>query len=522
MNRLRGPERIVVIGAGFGGLAAAIRLAGYGYAVTVLDKEAAPGGKARHVRVGEAAIDGGPTVFTMKWVFDRLLAGRGIRLEDTVALTTADLLARHAWPDGSRLDLHADIARSARAIAAFSDAANADGYLRFCADSRGIFDILKEPFIAGQRPNMARFLARLGPLSIRRHLMLRPFTALWPALARYFTDPRLRQLFARYATYVGSSPFATPATLMLVAHVEQDGVWMVKDGMHGLARGLMRIGERLGVRYRFGAGVAEILTDGGRAAGVRLADGETIPAAAVIYNGDVSALAAGHLGMAGRRLGLRPVEPRARSLSAMAFTGLVKTPDFPLAHHTVFFGDDYRDEFSAIFERRTVTDAPTVYVCAQDRASDGTLNDAARAAGRERVLMLVNAPADGDAHDYGPDEVEQWLTRTCRQMARCGLAPDRQSMRMTATAPDGFNALFPGSGGALYGAASHGWMASFKRPGAATRLPGLYLAGGSVHPGPGVPMATLSGLLAAERCLADRVSMPPFRLADISGGTSTG
>ncbi len=488
----------------------------------VLDRQAAPGGKARHVRVGDAAIDGGPTVFTMKWVFDRLLADHGIALEDAVSLTRADLLARHAWSDGSRLDLHADVEQSACAIAAFSDAANADGYLRFCADSRAIFDTLKEPFIAGQRPTMARLLWRLGPLSIRRHLMLRPFAALWSALGGYFPDPRLRQLFARYATYVGSSPFATPATLMLVAHVEQDGVWMVDGGMHGLARGLMRIGERLGVRYRFGAQVAEILTDGQRATGIRMADGQTMSATAIIHNGDVSALAGGQLGLGRQHLGIGAVKPRARSLSAMAFTGLIATPDFPLAHHTVFFGDDYADEFAAIFKRRSVTDAPTVYVCAQDRASDCTLNEAARRAGRERVLMLVNAPANGDQHTYGPDEVEQWLTRTCRQMARCGLTLDRTSMQVTATTPDGFNALFPGSGGALYGPASHGWMASFRRPGAATKLPGLYLAGGSVHPGPGVPMATLSGLLAAERFLTDRALMRRSPRAAIFGGTSTG
>lgn len=503
-----------------GGLAAAIGLAGKGYDVLVLEKEETPGGKARHVRVGDAAIDGGPTVFTMKWVFDRLLEGSDQRIEDVVDITMADILARHFWTDGTALDLHADIDRSADAIAAFSDAANADGYRRFCADSGRVFETLKEPFMAGQRPNMAQFLWRIGPLSIRRHLALRPFETIWSALGGYFPDPRLRQLFARYSTYVGSSPFMTPATLMLVAHVEQDGVWMVDGGMHALAKGLVQLGEARGVRYRFGAGVAQIVTGNDRAvSGVVLDDGERVEASAIVFNGDVSALANGTLGEAALGAKLRPVEPAKRSLSAMVWTGLMDVADFPFAHHTVFFAPDYADEFGAIFGQRAVTDAPTVYVCAQDRASDGTLNAEAQARGTERVLMLINAPGDGDMKDYDDEEAEKCLTQTLDLLARCGLHLDRTMLDARVTTPATFNRLFPGSGGALYGRASHRWLASFQRPGARTALKGLYLAGGSVHPGPGVPMATLSGMLAADAFLTDRPLTPSYRPAAISGGT---
>ncbi|WP_306120408.1 MULTISPECIES: 1-hydroxycarotenoid 3,4-desaturase CrtD [unclassified Roseitalea] len=521
MNTIGQRQRIVVIGAGMGGLAASIRLAGHGYDVLVIEAQESPGGKARHVAVDDAHIDAGPTVFTMKWVFDRLLAEKGLALEDEVELGQAGTLARHAWPDGSMLDLHADIDASVEAIAEFSDRANAEGYRRFCSHSRAIFETLKEPFIAGQRPSMAGFIARLGPLSIRRHLMLKPFTMLWPALGRYFTDPRLRQLFARYATYVGSSPFMTPATLMLIAHVEQDGVWTVRGGMHALAQGLVRLGARCGVRHRFGARVERIVTHGSRVTGVVLEDGEAVEASAIVFNGDVSALAGGLLGKAATAAGAKPVPPDKRSISAIAVAGLMAPPDFPLAHHTVFFGSDYRDEFAAIFERRTVTAEPTTYICAQDRASDGTLSEAARKAGRERFLMLINAPADGDLKDYTAGEIDRCMDKAMTVLRRGGLTLDRAAMRVHTTAPDGFARLFPGSGGAIYGRASHGWMASFKRPGARTRIWGLYLAGGSVHPGPGVPMATLSGMLAGDAFLSDRFSTARFQDAAISGGMST-
>jgi len=504
-----------------GGLAAAIGLAGNGYDVLVLEKEDAPGGKARHVTVGDVAIDGGPTVFTMKWVFDRLLEGSDQRLEDVVDISMADILARHFWTDGTTLDLHADIDASAEAIAAFSDETNAAGYRRFCADGERIFETLKEPFMADQRPNLAEFMWRIGPLSIRRHLALRPFRMIWSALGGYFSDPRLRQLFARYSTYVGSSPFMTPATLMLVAHVEQDGVWMVDGGMHALAKGLVQLGEARGVRYRFGAGVKRIVTHEDRVVtGVLLDDGEPIEAAGIIFNGDVSALAKGLVGDAAMAAKCDPVEPARRSLSAMVWTGLMDVPEFPLAHHNVFFAPDYRDEFGAIFGRRVITDAPTVYICAQDRASDGTLNAKAQARGTERVLMLINAPGDGDMRDYEDEEAETCLTQTLDQLARCGLHLDRTMLDARLTTPTAFNRLFPGSGGALYGRASHGWLSSFRRPGARTALKGLYLAGGSVHPGPGVPMATLSGMLAADAFLSDRSLTPSFPAAATSGGTS--
>ena len=136
--------------------------------------------------------------------------------------------------------------------------------------------------------------------------------------------------------------------------------------------------------------------------------------------------------------------------------------------------------------------------------------------------MLVNAPADGDVKDYGDNEIEQCLTTVCDQLKRCGMVLERQTLRAQVTTPSTFNNLFPGSGGALYGRATHGWLASFQRPGARTALKGLYLAGGSVHPGPGVPMATLSGMLAADALLSDHGLTQSSHPMAISGGMSTG
>ncbi|MGG5888744.1 1-hydroxycarotenoid 3,4-desaturase CrtD [Falsiroseomonas sp. HC035] len=487
-----------MVGAGMGGLAAATDLARRGARVTVLERAATPGGKMRHVQAGGAAIDGGPTVFTMRWIFAGLFEDAGRRLEDFLQLHQADILARHAWRAGGRLDLFADVERSADAIGDFAGARDAQGYRDFTARSADIFRTLEKNFIAAQRPSPLDLVRRVGRLDALWRTM--PWATMWQALGGHFTDPRLRQLFGRYATYCGCSPFLAPATLMLVAHVEQDGVWLVQGGMRRVAEAIRNLAESQGATFRFGADVLDIVVERGRAAGVRLADGEVIAADAVVFNGDVAALGQGLLGGAARRAA-RDTPRAVRSLSAVTWCVNAPTRGFPLTHHNVFFAEDYAEEFAAIFRRRGITAAPTVYICAQDRGHGAVAEGAP-----ERLLLLVNAPADGDLGEMPEAALHDLQTRSLALLRACGLEVAADASNTTTTTPAGFHALFPGSGGALYGRASHGATGTFARPGAASRLPGLYLAGGSVHPGPGIPMAAMSGRLAAARLLEDTAS----------------
>jgi len=181
---------------------------------------------------------------------------------------------------------------------------------------------------------------------------IRPFSSMWPALGQYFRDPRLQQLFGRYATYCGSSPYLAPATLMLVAHVEREGVWNIEGGMHGLAQALADNAKSFGATIRYGQEVSEVLIACGRACGVRLASGERIGADAVIVNADVAAVAGGLFGINARRAAAA-IPARARSLSAMTWSMVAKTDGFPLGRHNVFFSRDYHAEFDDIFRRDT-------------------------------------------------------------------------------------------------------------------------------------------------------------------------
>ena len=267
-------DRVVIVGAGVAGLVSAFALAARGLDVTVLERRDAPGGKMRQVAIGPARIDSGPTVFTMRWVFDELFAAAGRNFADHVHLQPLETLARHAWDEDSRLDLFADEERTIDAIGGFAGAAEAEGYRAFCRDTKRIYDILEKPFLRAPQPSMSGLIGAGGFRGLMRLPQIKPFSSMWSALGQYFRDPRLQQLFGRYATYCGSSPYLAPATLMLVAHVERSGVWSIDGGMRALAQALAEGAKSFGATIRYGQEVSEVLIACGRACGVRLASGE--------------------------------------------------------------------------------------------------------------------------------------------------------------------------------------------------------------------------------------------------------
>lgn len=493
-DRPKTSRPVVIIGAGMGGLAAAITLAAKKIPVVVLERHAHPGGKMRQLFVAGQAIDAGPTVFTMRWVFENLYAQAGLEFSEHVRLDKADLLARHSWQGSDSLDLFVELEQSMQAISEFAGNNEADNYRRFARKSKEVFSTLDHSFMRAQRPNPVALSLHGGLSGMIDMAKTQPFVSLWKSLSKDFNDPRLRQLFARYATYCGSSPFKAPATLMLIAHVEKAGVWMVQGGMHALAKTMANTLELLGGEIRYSSGVKTLDIEDQQVTSVLLESGESVPCNAVIFNGDTQALATGLLGQSASKACTTRAEA---SLSAVTQCQYAITSGYQLAHHTVFFGNDYVDEFEGIFARSELTDNPTVYVCAQDRS--GSADTQIGKNQHERLFSLVNAPAR-KMHDAERSEALEKMHQTLTSQ---GLKIDDEQGQSIVTGPNQFGRLFPASDGALYGRPTHGWMGSFKRPGSRSSIQGLYLCGGSVHPGAGVPMASLSGQLAAERLCAD-------------------
>jgi len=505
--------RVIVVGGGAGGLAAAVDCSRRGAQVVVLERDAHVGGKIRQEWVDGQPIDAGPTVLTMRWVFEQLFADAGEALADRVELEPLRVLARHAWEDGSRLDLFVDREASAAAIAGFASQKDADGYRAFCRHTAAIYQKVQGPFIRDARPTMLSLFGSLGLRGLPKVLDIDFHRTMWKALGEFFGDPRLRQLFARYATYYGCNPFEAPATLNLIAHVEQAGVWAPRGGMAAISTAVGELARRCGAEIRCGAHVEAIEVAGGRARAVRLASGERLEADAVIFAGDVSALAGGLLGPAVASAVKGPPRDR-RSLSALTWCLRGEVRGMELAYHNVLFSRDYAGEFADLCARGVLPREPTVYVCAPDRLEGGART------GVERLFVLVNAPPRGGEGRFSAREIEACERATFQRFERCGLSMTRAS-EATTTTPDDFAARFPGTGGAIYGAATRGWTDALSRLTARTRLAGLYLAGGSVHPGAGVPMATLSGRFAATSACEDLASTGLSLRAATSGGTST-
>lgn len=482
--------KVIVIGSGIGGLTSAIDLAASGHQVTVLEMHDAPGGRMRERTVSGIGIDSGPTVFTMRWVFDELFALAGTSLDQQLSLRRASELARHVWTDGSTLDLFADLEDSVQAIQEFAGETEGHAYRSFAMRSERVFETLDDAFMRNEKPSMFSLPFRIGLRNISRLVETRPWMTLWQQLGRDFADPRLRQLFARYATYCGSSPLRAPATLMLIAHAEREGVWIVDGGMQRFAEAMSALAGRLGAELRYSCRASELLVTDRRVTGVVLASGERLHADAVVFNGDVNALSAGLLG-ADARCAVPDRQRETRSLSAVTLSLVVKRCDYSLKYHTVFFGNNYPEEFAAIFERQDFCDQPTVYVCAQDRVEGNTLGET------ERLFLLMNAPA----RELTESETIASRELLLRALAKHGLVLD--IVDEVITTPNAFAERFPGTDGAIYGWPTHGMHGSFERSGSRSAMQGLYFAGGSVHPGPGIPMVALSGRIAARAIRKD-------------------
>ncbi|MEO1238740.1 MAG: FAD-dependent oxidoreductase, partial [Pseudomonadota bacterium] len=402
----------LVIGAGFGGLSTAVWLLAAGHRVTVIDSAATVGGKARTVPSAAGPVDAGPTVLTLRNVFDDMFAALGARLDDHVTLTAEPVLARHWWTNGTTLDLFTDPGASADAIDAFAGPDDAAAFRAFRAETETLFDAFRGPMMESASPRLASLAAAAlkNPTALPALL---PWATMARRLAGQFRDPRLRQLFGRYATYVGGSPYGSPALLSLIWRAEELGVWRVDGGMHVLADALARLASDRGAEIRLGEKIDRLERQGDKITAAISDMGHRLRADQIVFAGDPRALEQGLLGgYACKAVPRRSVEPRSLSARVWSFAG--RPAGRQLLHHNVFFGEDAQREFGPI-AKGEVPDRATLYVCAEDRGTGRTPPHL------ERFEIIENAAPLGGT----PEEATACRTRVFQTLARRGLIFDQ-------------------------------------------------------------------------------------------------
>jgi phytoene desaturase len=479
--------RIAVIGAGVGGLAAAARLTAAGHRVTVFERSAVPGGKlGRYERVtpaGTFRFGTGPGLLTMPWVFEDLFRATGDALEPALSPRALDPIADYRFTDGTRFGSSADPGEfCARLDAALGGGAGAQ-WSRFFERAGRIWTATRGPFLESPVHGL-RTLARQS-VRVRDLAAIAPWRTLRGLVNSYLDDPRLRMFAERYATYTGSDPRRAPAALAAVPYAELTyGGWYLDGGLRTLA-------DALAARcpdIRYGTAVRRVLVSGGRAGGVELDDGSVFRSGAVVANAD-----AAHLY---RDLLPLPSQLRRLSRATPSLSGFVlllglrgRTPG--LAHHTVLFpGGPYEREFDEVFGGRLAAD-PTLYVSAPE-------DPAMVPDGHEAWFVLVNAPRHGPVDWREPGLADRYGARLLELLAARGLDVRDRILFAHARTPADLEAETASPGGAIYGTSSNGARAAFLRPANRSPVPGLFLAGGSAHPGGGLPLVALSAKIAAS------------------------
>ncbi|MGC9399764.1 MAG: phytoene desaturase family protein [Anaerolineae bacterium] len=486
---------IIVIGAGIGGLSAAIHLVSAGARVHVLEQNDHVGGKMGRLETAGFTWDTGPSVITMRHVFEELFAAAGRNLADYLTLEPVEPLTHYVYPDGTIFDATRDLPRLLAQVEAI-EPRDVEGLLRFLSHAAALHRITGDVFIYGEPPTLRDILG----VPLRDLPQVDAWRTMHRAVRAYVRSPKLRQLLGRFATYVGASPYRAPAVLNVIAHVEiNQGVWYPVGGVYTIAEALQRLAEELGITVTTGARVGQINVTDGRATGVTLDDGTRLAARAVLANVDVATvyaeLLSGDVVPAWRRRRFTRMPP-----SGSGFVMLLgvegEHPD--LAQHNIFFSSDYRREFADIFQRGIPPREATIYVTITSK------RDPVHAPpGCENWFVLVNAPPLGSGFDWRA-EAEAYGNALLAQLAAFGYdVRDRLRVRHTLT-PEEIRDQTGAWRGALYGVSSNNPLAALRRPPNRSHdVQGLYFAGGTTHPGGGVPMVTLSGRTAARMVLED-------------------
>jgi len=485
-------QKVIIIGAGLGGLSTAIRLAKSGFSVSILEKNQNVGGKINIVEADGYKFDTGASLLTMRHVLEDLFKFAGKDIEDYLKIVACEPICRYFWSDKTVFDASGDLRKTEREIEKL-EPKDVENFRRFLTDARRKYEISEKTFLAHSLNDLPQLLR---PKYLKDLLAISSLSTLDAHVKSYFKSPKLRQLFNRFATYNGSSPYKIPATFALVPYVEFGlGAWYVRGGIYEIPKALKKLAEELNVKIETNCSVENILIEQGRAVGVRLENGEILKSDFVVTNADAIETYRNLIDAKERKKftdrKLDRIEPSSSGFVLLLGT---KKKFSSLAHHNIFFSDDYFAEFDALFRLKRPAMNPTVYVCAASRTDETQAPE-----GSENLFVLVNAPYTSSQTDW-KIETKSYRNLIIKKLESFGLDDLENSIEFEQIiTPEDFQAKYNANKGSIYGVSSNGIFSAFLRPPNRARdVENLYFVGGATHPGGGIPLVLLSGKFAAD------------------------
>lgn len=478
-----------VIGAGIAGISSGIRLANKGYEVHIFEANSYPGGKLSSFELNGYRFDAGPSLFTLPHLVDELFQISGKNPQDYFEYIRLEEACRYFWDDGVRLTAHANQLDFAKEVEE-KLGEPAEHILAHLCDSAVKYDVTEKLFLHRSLHKISTYFNRDALNGYANMHRLDAFTTMNRANERRFKNPRVVQLFNRYATYNGSDPYQTPATMNIIPHLEYNiGAFFPKKGMVDITESLVKLAEDLGVKFHFNTKVEKIETEGNQITGLKF-EQKSHFFDLVVSNMDVVNTF--------RKLLPDAKQPerilrQPKSSSALIFYWGIKKSFSQLGLHNIFFSNDYRTEFEYLFQKKTIYSDPTVYlnITSKHKADDAP-------EGGENWFILVNAPNnDGQDWDWLIEQTRQAvfkklshnLGEVIEALVECEEILDPRSIEFKTSS----------SQGALYGNSSNNRFAAFLRHANFSReFKNLYFVGGSVHPGGGIPLAILSAKIATD------------------------
>lgn len=487
----------IVIGAGIGGIATAARLAKNGYEVTVLEKEATPGGRANQIMRDGHRFDIGPTLFLMPEVWEETFASLGEKMSDHLDLRRIDPTYKVRFDDGLQLELTSDIGKMQEQLEKVEKTAFT-GFLNYIAEGGRHYKVSLEKFVGRNFYNIFEYLSLKNlPLIVQLKALKKHFAN----TGRFFKDERLKAAFTFQNMYLGLSPYDAPATYSLLQYTElAEGVWYPMGGLYAAIQALVNVAEKLGVRFIYNAPVKRIMTNGTKVLGVVLEDGKTMDADIIVGNADLPYI---YKELLPDAKAAKKLDEKLYTCSTIMFYWGVDKEYPQIAHHNVFLGGNYKASFDQIFEDHTLPDVPSFYVHAPARTDQAAAPD-----GQDTLYVLMpvghlDARSEQDWDALVNRARETVFKRLAKEMDITDL--DEHIKFEIVYQPKVWKERFNLVNGSAFGLSHNFWQVGYLRPqNRHKKYENLYFAGASTHPGTGLPIVLLSARLTTERILKEK------------------